>query len=105
MAKLKPGERHIYATRKMYFDEDSWQLAVVDHYDGRGALWRVGEGHAQQYYHKQVPGYTAEALYDVIAGRYSVLGLKNEEKRSIEFGYKAKASSYTPAALRQAGVR
>ena len=40
-----------------------------------------------------------------IGGRYSVLGLKNQEKRSIEFGYKSSASSYTPAALRQAGVR
>ena len=105
VAKLKSGERHIYATRHMYFDEDSWQLALVDHYDGRGALWRVGEGHMQQYYHKQVPGYTAEALYDLVAGRYSVVGLKNEEKRSIEFGYQTTASSYTPAALRQAGVR
>ncbi|BAN48443.1 DUF1329 domain-containing protein [Metapseudomonas resinovorans] len=102
---LKPGERHIYATRHMYFDEDSWQLALVDHYDGRGQLWRVGEGHIQQYYNAKVPGYTAEALYDVISGRYSVVGLKNEEKRSLEFGFKATASAYTPAALRQAGVR
>ncbi|MND30287.1 hypothetical protein D3C80_208170 [compost metagenome] len=105
VAKLKEGERHIYATRHMYFDEDSWQLALVDHYDGRGQLWRVGEGHAQQYYHKQVPGYTAETLYDLISGRYSVLGLKNEEKQSYEFGAKASASAYTPAALRQAGIR
>ncbi|HSX70706.1 MAG TPA: DUF1329 domain-containing protein [Pseudomonas sp.] len=105
VAKVKQGERHIYATRHMYFDEDTWQLALADHYDGRGQLWRVGEGHAQQYYHKQVPGYTAEALYDLISGRYSVLGLKNEEKQSYEFGAKASASNYTPAALRQAGVR
>ncbi|MDG9924295.1 MULTISPECIES: DUF1329 domain-containing protein [unclassified Pseudomonas] len=105
VAKVKPGERHIYSTRHMYFDEDTWQLALVDHYDGRGQLWRVGEGHAQQYFHKQVPGYTAETLYDLISGRYSVLGLKNEEKQSYEFGANAKASSYTPAALRQAGVR
>ena len=105
VAKVKPGERHIYATRHMYFDEDSWQLALVDHYDGRGSLWRVGEGHMQQYYHKQVPGYTAETLYDLTSGRYSVLGLKNEAKQSFEFGAKATASRYTPAALRQAGVR
>jgi len=105
VAKLKTGERHIYATRHMYFDEDSWQLALVDHYDGRGALWRVGEGHIQQYYHKQVPAYTAETLYDLTGNRYAVVGLKNEEKSSFEFGYKATASSYTPAALRQAGVR
>ncbi|MCY1487954.1 hypothetical protein D9M68_216360 [compost metagenome] len=105
VAKVKPGQRHIYATRHMYFDEDTWQLAEVDHYDGRGQLWRVGEGHAQQYYHKQTPGYTAEVLYDLQSGRYSVLGLKNEEKRSIEFGAVASANNYTPAALRQAGVR
>ncbi|WP_068829803.1 DUF1329 domain-containing protein [Pseudomonas sp. BMS12] len=105
VAKVKPGERHIYATRHMYFDEDTWQAALIDHYDGRGQLWRVGEGYAQQYYHKKVPGYTAEGLYDLISGRYSVLGLKNEEKQAYEFGAKATASQYTPAALRQAGVR
>ncbi|MCP1644879.1 hypothetical protein J2T41_004518 [Pseudomonas citronellolis] len=104
-ATLRPGERHIYAKRHMYFDEDTWQLAEVDHYDGRGQLWRVAEGHAQQYYHKQVPGYTAEVLYDLISGRYSVMGLKNEEKQSIVFGAKALAADYTPASLRQAGVR
>jgi hypothetical protein len=49
--------------------------------------------------------YTAEALYDLLSGRYSVMGLKNEEKQSVEFGAKATASTYTPAALRQAGVR
>jgi len=105
VATLKPGQRHIYATRHMYFDEDSWELAEADHYDGRGQLWRVGEGHIQQYYNKQVPAYTAETLYDLVAGRYSVVGLKNEEKRSVEFGYKTMASNYTPAALRQEGVR
>lgn len=105
VATLKPGERHIYATRHMYFDEDSWQLALVDHYDGRGQLWRVGEGHIQQYYSRQVPGYTAEALYDLISGRYSVLGLKNEEKQGYEFDVKSTAARYTPAALRQAGIR
>ncbi|MNP60961.1 hypothetical protein D3C76_1560940 [compost metagenome] len=52
-----------------------------------------------------MPGYTAEALYDLVAGRYSVLGLKNEEQRSVEFGFRSMASNYTPAALRQAGVR
>ncbi|MNO93303.1 hypothetical protein D3C76_849010 [compost metagenome] len=104
-ATLKSGERHIYAKRHMYFDEDTWQLAEVDHYDGRGQLWRVAEGHAQQYYHQKVPGYTAETLYDVVSGRYSVVGLKNEEKQSIAFGAKAVAGDYTPAALRQAGVR
>ncbi|KRW62619.1 DUF1329 domain-containing protein [Pseudomonas sp. TTU2014-080ASC] len=105
VATLKSGERHIYAKRHMYFDEDSWQLALVDHYDGRGQLWRVAEGHAQQYYNHHVPGYTLEALYDVIAGRYLALGMKNEERSAYNFGFKAASVNYTPAALRNTGVR
>ena len=89
----------------MYIDEDSWQVALVDHYDGRGQLWRVAEGHAQFYYDHQVPAYTVETLYDIIAGRYIALGMKNEEKRSFVFGFAAKAADYTPAALRSEGVR
>ncbi len=102
---VKSGERHIYAKRHMYIDEDSWQVALVDHYDGRGALWRVAEGHQQFYYDHQVPAYTVEVLYDLIGGRYLALGMKNEEKRSFEFGFKASAADYTPAALRNAGIR
>ncbi|WP_421523473.1 DUF1329 domain-containing protein [Pseudomonas yamanorum] len=102
---VKPSERHIYAKRHMYIDEDSWQVALVDHYDGRGQLWRVAEGHAQFYYDHQVPAYTVETLYDIIAGRYIALGMKNEEKSSFVFGFAAKAADYTPAALRSEGVR
>jgi hypothetical protein len=104
-ATVKSGERHIYAKRHLFFDEDSWQIALADHYDGRGQLWRVGEGHAVSHYQQQVPTYTLEALYDLIAGRYIALGMKNEEKRGVEFGFKANSADYTPAALRNAGVR
>ncbi|MCM3916204.1 DUF1329 domain-containing protein [Pseudomonas aeruginosa] len=103
-ATLKPGERHIYAKRDFYIDEDTWQAAEIDHYDGRGTLWRVAEGHSQYYYNQQVPWLTAETLYDLISGRYLVLGLKNEEKEGYKFGFSASESEYTPAALRQAGV-
>ena len=104
-ATLKSGERHIYAKRDFFIDEDTWQAAAIDHYDGRGTLWRVAEAHAQYYYDKQVPWYTLETLYDLLSGRYLALGMKNEEKSAYQFGYPAKESDYTPAALRQSGVR
>lgn len=104
-ATLKAGERHIYAKRDFFIDEDTWQAAAIDHYDGRGTLWRVAEAHAQYYYNKQVPWYTLESLYDLLSGRYLALGMKNEEKQSYNFDYKASSSDYTPAALRQEGVR
>ncbi|CRL50649.1 DUF1329 domain-containing protein [Pseudomonas sp. SIMBA_041] len=105
VATLKEGQRHIYAKRDFYIDEDTWQAAVIDHYDGRNQLWRVAEAHAQDYYNVQVPWYTLETLYDLQSGRYLALGMKNEEKSAYNFGFTATTSDFTPAALRQDGVR
>ena len=105
VATLKEGQRHIYAKRDFYIDEDTWQAAVIDHYDGRGQLWRVAEAHAENYYDKQVPWYALETLYDLQSGRYLALGMKNEEKSAYDFGFTATTSDFTPAALRQEGVR
>ena len=105
VATLKPGERHIYAKRDFYIDEDTWQAVEIDHYDGRGTLWRVAEAHSQYYYDKQVPWYAVETLYDLLSGRYLALGMKNEEKQAYDFNYTASEADYTPAALRQEGVR
>jgi hypothetical protein len=105
VATLKEGQRHIYAKRDFYIDEDTWQAAVIDHYDGRNQLWRVAEAHAENYYNVQVPWYALETLYDLQSGRYLALGMKNEEKSAYDFGFTATTSDFTPAALRQDGVR
>jgi hypothetical protein len=104
-ATLKEGERHVYARRDLYIDEDSWQAAVIDHYDGRGELWRVAEGHATQFYDVDVPFYAFEVLYDLLSGRYLALGLTNEENNPYEFGIERTSRDYTPGALRRAGTR
>ena len=104
-ATLKPGERHIYAKRVLYFDEDSWQIVLADHYDSRNTLWRVAEGFITPLYDKQIPWLGVEALYDLINGRYIVSGMRNEEKSPMVIGFKALGADYTPAALRNAGVR
>ena len=104
-ATLKEGERHIYAQRDFYIDEDTWQASVIDHYDGRGELWRVAEAHAMQFYDHAVPWYAIEVLYDLLSGRYLVLGLTNEEENPYTFGVERQSRDYTPAALRRAGTR
>lgn len=102
-ATLKDGERHIYAKRTFYIDEDSWQIAVVDHYDGRGELWRVGESHQFQYRDANVPWLTAEALYDLQSGRYLVGSLTNEEGNGFDFSQRFKHKDFTPQAIRRMG--
>ncbi|MCF7203809.1 DUF1329 domain-containing protein [Pseudomonas oligotrophica] len=104
-ATLKQGERHIYAKRHFFIDEDTWQAAVIDHYDGRGTLWRVAEAHSQYIYNVQVPLYSMETLYDLVSGRYLVMGMKNEERNPYTYNYKANSNQYTPTALRNSGVR
>ncbi len=102
---LKQGQRHVYAKRVFFIDEDSWQIALADHYDARGTLWRTAEGHMTPFYNVQVPWLGVEALYDLINGRYIVSGMRNEEKDPIAFGFSSLSSEYTPAALRNAGIR
>jgi len=103
---LKEGERHIYARRTFYVDEDSWQIAVIDHYDGRGELWKVKEGHHIVHYQVKVPWLAAESLHDLISGRYVVIGLDNEEGRyTYDFDYETDFREFTPQALRRAGRR
>ena len=104
-ATLKDGKRHIYGKRVFYIDEDTWQASAIDHYDGRGELWRVAEAHNIVYYDAKVPWYAIETLYDLNSGRYLVMGLDNEEDSSYKFGFERNQKDYTPAALRRSGRR
>ncbi len=104
-ATLQEGKRHIYAKRVFFIDEDTWQASLIDHYDGRGELWRVAEAHNVMYYDFTVPWYAIETLYDLNSGRYLALGLDNEEPSSYNFGFERSSQDYTPAALRRDGVR
>jgi len=105
-AKLKEGSRHIYARRTFYVDEDTWQIAIVDHYDGRGELWKLREGHTMTHYDQQIPWYAGDVLYDLLSGRYLLSGLDNEMAgNQYHFGIKATEADYTPAALRRSGRR
>lgn len=105
VATLKPGARHIYAKRHMYIDEDTWTIALADHYDGRGALWRFAEAHLQYFYDVQATFQTPEVLHDLIAGRYVAGSLINERDNAYDFNFIASKVEYTPAALRKAGIR
>lgn len=104
-ANLRSGTRHIYAKRVFFLDEDSWMAAVIDHYDGRGNLWRVAESHELLYYQIPVQGYSLETLYDLSAGRYLALGFENNESMGVNWRAEFSYGDFQPAALRRAGVR
>lgn len=104
-ARLKDGSRNIYSKRVFYIDEDSWQAAVVDHYDSRGNMWRLSEAYAMQMYYADVPYTAAQGYYDLASERYLVIGLQNEERKPVEFDHIASYTDFTPAAIRRSGKR
>ncbi len=103
-ATLKENERHVYGKRTFYVDEDTYQIAIADHYDNRDVLWRVSEGHALQFVNANTPWYVSTTNYDLLSGRYLV-ELNNEEKKPFTFGKEVKRKHFTSAALRRSGKR
>lgn len=101
--ELKPGQRHIYQKRTFFIDEDTWQIALADHYDARGELWRVSTAYQMNFYNDLVPWMTAEATHDLQSRRYLLSGLSNEVKREASFGHEALRQDFKPDALRRLG--
>lgn len=103
-ARVKENTSHIYARRRFYIDEDSWQILAVDQYDNRGELWRVSEGHAINYYEVPVFWTTLEVHTDLKEGRYLAIGMDNENVM-YAFGIDRDPGDYSPASLRREGRR
>ncbi|MDH4558552.1 DUF1329 domain-containing protein [Pseudomonas sp. BN417] len=103
---LKEGARHIYSKRTLYLDEDSWQAAVVDQYDGRGELWRVSMAYLKNYYDLPTTWSALDVFHDLQARRYHVQNLDNEEPTTIDFTQAIPDDGYfKPSALRRRGTR
>ncbi len=103
-ARLRSGTRHINSRRTFYMDEDSYQIALIDHYDQRGELWRASEAHSINFY--DVPTYwtTIETHMDLQSGRYVSTGLDNQDPVNT-FNVELSPANYTPQALRTRGRR
>ena len=103
---LKSGARHIYSKRTLFLDEDSWQVAVADQYDGRGELWRVSIAYLKNYYDLPTTWSALDTFHDLQARRYHVQNLDNEEPSTIDFSQAVPDDGYfKPAALRRRGTR
>ena len=103
-AKLKPGQRHINSRRTFYMDEDSWQILMIDHYDGQGNLWRYSEAEPINYYEVPTLWTTLETHHDLKSGRY-ITGLLDNEDKPRDFSFQSTPADYSPQNLRNEGVR
>ena len=100
---LKDNFRHVYSRRVFYIDEDTQGIVATEIYDGRGQLWRVQELGGGVQYELPLCGGSGDTVYDLMVGRYLMLGLINEEK-PIDFDAQhLDANRYTPSNIRRLG--
>ena len=100
---LKDNFRHVYARRVFYIDEDTKGIVATEIYDGRGDLWRVQELGGGVQYELPLCGGSGDTVYDLVVGRYLMLGLINEEKPINFDASHLDANRYTPANIRRLG--
>lgn len=72
-AKLHPGERNVLARRRLYVDEDSWTIGLVDAWDANGELYKVNT--VYNYLRPDLPG--------LVYGNSSVLNLQTDNYASL----------------------
>ncbi len=104
-ASLKPTARHVYSRRVKHLDEDAWRIASSELYDGRGELWRVQEMRYTQFYDVPLCGGSGEIVYDLQAGRYVALALRNGTDGLNYFADELDKRRYTPSSIRRLGKR
>lgn len=101
--EVKPTTTHMYAKRRFYIDEDTWQIALVDIYDRRGAMWRWQEAHAFQAYDQPFPGVAIETIYDLQNNRYLAQAMNNEDDETVEMPFSP--SYYDPANVQKQATK
>ncbi len=104
-ATLKEGQRHVYAKRRFYLDEDSWQIVLLDSFDGRGELWRVGI--LTTIYDYLLKGYIArgQVYHDLPSSAYVAARLVNEKGQPNLMAEPQADGYFTPGNLRKMGSR
>ena len=69
-ASTKPSAVHRVKRRRLYIDEDSWQILMVDLYDAGNRLWRWQETHTIMAQDHPVLVPNMEIIFDLDSARY-----------------------------------
>lgn len=79
-ADNKPDQRHTFKKRRIYLDEDSWNVVAIDNYDQQGKLMQFQEGHLVAHSNILSAATQPEVIYHLNSGRYFVTAMANEDK-------------------------
>jgi hypothetical protein len=102
-ANLKEGQRHLYAKRRYYLDEDSWAALTGEVYDGRDTLWRVQYAYPAKLYDRDSTYGACYGGYDLLQGIYNI----NTKPIPGKFknGVTVDDKYFTPDGMARSGIR
>lgn len=103
-ATLRPGERHTYAKRVFYVDEDSWDIVMVDCYDAQGGLFNFQEGMLTPQFNVLTAFTVPEVIYHFDSGRYFLTALQ-AEGRPNNYAAEFPAGYFTDQAVQQRATK
>ncbi|MGA1727978.1 MAG: DUF1329 domain-containing protein [Burkholderiaceae bacterium] len=102
-ARLRPGQRHIYARRMFYIDAQTSTVVMEEAFDTRGGLWRVAL-HGLGFNPLLGVVQTRVSVYhDLLSGSYFVTGLDPESGPVFDTTRPAQWNDFQPDALRRQG--
>jgi hypothetical protein len=104
-ANLAPGKRHVVAKRKLYLDEDTWQIILMDGWDAQGQFWRMAYTLTQLA--PDVPalvGNIAWGVYNLQTGGYYLNAATNGAKQ-FKVVPRRPDSFFSPEELANVGAR
>jgi len=105
-ATLQAGKRHVVPKRKYYIDEDSWQILLVDGWDGKGDLWRIS--YTLTLTAPDLPALLGNVMwggYDLQSGAYFLNMASNELPTQYKTVPPIPKSAFSPEALANEGTR
>lgn len=103
---LREGERHLYAKRRIYVDEDTGLTAITENFDGRGELWKVVLFNNLYDFHGEAYVRRVQMYHDLRAGAYIAERLVNDSAPMLYDMSPAEGESYFgPANVRKLGRR
>ncbi len=104
-AKLKPGKRHVYRTRRFYVDEDSWNILATETYDAQGNIFKVGFSAMTPFYNLGGTWNDCNIWYDMIGGLYFA-SMWQPGMNSVKVSDKRRSKTYySPEAMSARGIR
>lgn len=102
--KVKAGQRHSYATRRFYLDEDTWSVLMGDLYDGRGQLWRANFSIYAHAYQTKAFWSQPTLMYDFQSKMYNINGMPAAGSWT-QLRPARPPTYYTSNSLKRTGVR